>query len=316
MMIVDDRGAFLRVPDFLVVGAARSGTTTLCSLLARHPRIFFPAEKEPMFFSVYGQEWSYIDIRTAREVDYVVEDLDDYLRLFEWAGPDQLIGEGSTWYLYLCQATIENIRKIYGDKSTALRILILLRNPVERAWSHYWLKRRNGAEHLVFEEAIEPRVIKERQEKRYVLGFDYIGFGKYYLQVKAYQEAFERVKVLLFEDIAKDPSPEMLQVFEFLGLEPVDVSNKVKRLNVAGSPKNRFYALLKKLIYQPNPLKSFLKDLVPRRMRANWKHNLGEVLLQHEPMPNDLRKKLAEAYREDIFALSKLIERDLSHWLR
>lgn len=315
-MIVDYRGEKLRVPDFLVVGAARSGTTTLCSLLARHPRIFFPAEKEPMFFSVYGQEWSYIDIRTGKKVAYVVEELDDYLKLFEAAGPDQLIGEGSTWYLYLCHAAIDNIGRIYGDKSTALRILILLRNPVERAWSHYWLKRRNGEESLGFEEATEAAAVKQRQEKHYTQGFDYIGFGKYYLQVKAYKEAFERVKVLLLEDLTRDIAKEIVQVFEFLGLEPIDVSNKMKRLNVAGSPKNRFYGFLKKFIYQPNSLKSFFKDLLPRRMRVNWKNSMGKVLFRYEPMPNDLREELREVYREDILALSKLIERDLSHWLR
>jgi hypothetical protein len=314
-MIVDYRSEKLRVPDFLVVGAARCGTTTLYSLLDRHPRIFFPTEKEPTFFSVYGQEWSYIDIRTGKKVAYVVEELDDYLKLFEAAGPDQLIGEGSTWYLYLYQAAIDNIRKIYGDKSTALRILILLRNPVERAWSHYWLKRRNGEESLGFEEAIEAAVVKQRQERHYVPSFNYIDYGRYFLQIKAYREAFEWVKVLLLEDLTRDMAKEIVEVFEFLGLEPIDVSNKMKRLNVAGSPKNRFYGFLKKFIYQPNSLKSSFKDLLPRRMRVNWKNSIGKVLFRHEPMPNDLRRKLAGVYRGDILALSKLIGRDLNHWL-
>jgi hypothetical protein len=314
-MIVDYRGKKLKVPDFLVVGAARSGTTTLYYLLGRHPRIFFPTEKEPTFFSVYGQQWSYIDIRTGKKVAYIEEELDGYLKLFEAAGPDQLLGEGSTWYLYLYQATIDNIQKIYGDKSTALRVLILLRNPVERAWSHYWLKRRNGEEKLGFEEAIGAAVVKQRQERRYVPSFNYIDYGRYFLQIKAYREAFERVKVLLLEDLTSDMARQVVEIFEFLGVEPIDVSNKMKRLNVAGNPKNRFYGFLKKFIYQPNSLKSFSKELLPRRMRANWKNNIGKVLFRHEPMPNDLRTKLAEVYRADILALSKLIGRDLNHWL-
>jgi hypothetical protein len=314
-MIICDRDAKLRMPDFLVVGAARSGTTTVTSRLARHPRLFLPSKKEPMFFSVYGQDWSYIDIRTGREATYVVGELDDYLHLFQPAGHDQLVGEASTWYLYLYQTTIGNIRKIYGEKSAALRIIILLRNPVERAWSHYWLKRRNGDERLVFEEAIDPGVVKQRQENRFVLGFDYIGFGKYYLQVKAYQEAFDRVKVLLFDDLMKNFYEEMGRIFEFLELRPVDISLKANRLNVAGRPKNEFYGLLQKFIYQPNALKSLLKNLVPHRLRTSWKNNLSEVLLRHEPMSEELRKKLTEAYRQDVHDLGRLIGRDLSHWL-
>jgi len=315
-MIIGDRGAKLRMPDFLVVGAARSGTTTVCSLLVRHPRIFLPSKKEPMFFSVYGQGWSYIDVRTGREATYAVSELDDYLRLFQPAGYDQLVGEASTWYLCLYQTTIGNIKKIYSEKSRALRIIILLRNPVERAWSHYWLNRRNGVEHLVFKEAIEPVTVRQRQEKRYVPGFNYIGFGKYYLQVKAYQEAFDRVKILLFDDLIKDLPKEMGKIFEFLELEPVDISSKAKRLNVAGPPKNEFYRLFQKLIYQPDAIKSLFKNLVPRRLRTSWKNSLSEVLLRHEPMSEELRKKLTEAYREDVLALGGLIGRDLSHWLR
>jgi len=315
-MIVRYGGNPWRLPDFLVVGAARSGTTTLCSLLATHPRVFFPLEKEPMFFSVYGQEWLPVDIRTGKQAEFVVHDLEKYTGLFAEARPDQLLGEGSTWYLYSYQATTRNIKKIYGPAVSALRILIILRNPVERAWSHYWLKKRNGEESLSFEEATAPAVVEQRQEKNLLPGFDYLGFGRYYLQVRSYMETFEKVKVFLFEDLVQDTPKTMSEIFRFLGLEPVPISNEAKRLNVAGAPKNQLSAFLGKLIYEPHPFKFPLKTLIPGRVRARWKSTLSESLFQPEPLPERVRKKLQIVYREDILALGHLIGRDLRHWLK
>ncbi|MDH7513735.1 MAG: sulfotransferase [Clostridiales bacterium] len=315
-MIVSCRGNPWRLPDFLVVGAARSGTTSLCSLLATHPRVFFPPEKEPMFFSVYGQPSLPVDVRTRRQAEFVVHDLEKYVELFSEARPDQLLGEGSTWYLYFHQATTRNIKKIYGLAASALRILIILRNPVERAWSHYWLKKRDGEERLSFEEATDPVVVEERQERNLLPGFDYLGFGRYYLQVQAYMEAFEKVKVLLVEDLARDPSKVMSEVFRFVGLEPVPISNEAKRHNVAGAPKNQLSAYLGKLVYEPHSLKFPLKLLIPGRVRARWKSTLSESLFRPQPLPERVRKKLQIVYREDILALSHLIGRDLRHWLR
>ncbi|MGQ9673139.1 MAG: sulfotransferase family protein [Candidatus Aminicenantales bacterium] len=314
-MDIDFHGSAGRLPDFLVVGAARSGTSTLCSLLARHPQVFFPAEKEPMFFSVYGLDWHYLDSRTGKPLEFVIENLDGYLELFKPATQDQLLGEGSTWYLYFYSRTIENIRRTYGEQSAQLRILIILRNPVERAWSHYWQKKRNGEESLTFEKAIEPTVVRERQQKRLWPGFDYLGFGRYHSQVKAYREAFEQVKVLLLEDLARDVDSVMAGVYKFLGLKAIEFPVPRKRLNVAGSPRNQFYAWLGKFLYQPNSLKSSLKILLPRRTRRKWKDSLSEVLFRHEPMPESVRKELKEVYRGDINALSGLIGRDLSSWL-
>lgn len=143
-MNLQRRGSLVKLPDFLIVGAARSGTTTLFSLLARQPRVFMPREKEPMFFSVYGEGWIPIDNRTGEPAAYVVGDLDGYLDLFKSARNGRSIGEASTWYLYRHQTTVRNIREIYGENARDLRIIILLRDPAVRAWSHYQLKKRNG----------------------------------------------------------------------------------------------------------------------------------------------------------------------------
>jgi hypothetical protein len=314
-MIVSYRAASIRVPDFLIVGAARSGTTAVFSYLVRHPQVFMPQAKEPMFLSVYGQDWSYVDIRTGKRARYVVEKLDDYLNLFLPAKNGQMIGEASALYLYRYQTSIRNIHDLYGENALGLKIIILLRNPVERAWSHYWLRRRNGEESLPFELAIQPEVIRQRLEQHYVSGFDYIGFGKYFHQVKAFQENFPQVRILLFEDMVQNMARAGRDLGEFLGLDGVPFDMKEKRINAAGPPKNRFFAILEKFVYRPNALKSFLKVLLPYGMRASLKYQLAGRIFNREQMDSQLKKELLNIYREDILALAQLIRRDLSPWL-
>ena len=315
-MIVQSGGGRLKLPDFLIVGAARSGTTTLFSLLARHPRIFMPREKEPMFFSVFGQGRVPVDVRTGKPAAHVVADLAGYLDLFRAARDGRLIGEASTWYLYRYQATIHNIRRIYGENARDVRIIILLRNPVERAWSHYELKRRNGEEKLPFDQAIDSGLIHERLEKGLTPGFDYIGFGRYYQQVKSYLENFPRVRVVLFEDLMKDTGRTEREVCDFLGLEPRPAHQKPAKFNVSGAPKNKFVGMVGDFLYKPAPLKSFLKPWIPRRLRAAMKYRLSVRIFRPERLDAGLRIRLTDIFQDDIRALAGLTGRDLTPWLQ
>jgi len=314
-MDVDYQGARIRVPDFLIVGAARCGTTTVYSFLGQHPRLFLPKKKEPMFFSVYGQGWSPIDIRTGRKTTYVVDDLTDYLALFGPARNGQQIGEASTWYLYRYQTTIHNVREIYGDKARHLKIIILLRNPAERAWSHYMMNRRNGIETMPFEQAVRPEVVRDRSEKHFVPGFDYIGFGRYLRQVHAYLNNFLRVKILLFEEMIENIAQASQDVCGFLGVQAMPLGAGEERLNVSGTPKNKIARALANIVYRPSRLKSWVRPLAPYKLRAALKYRLAERIFRPERMERALRNRLTEAYRDDILELSRLIDRDLSRWL-
>lgn len=314
-MNIQRNGTLLKLPDFLIVGAARSGTTTLFSLLARHPRVFTPREKEPMFLSVYGRGWVPIDIRTGKPAAFVVDDLDAYLRLFRSARDGQLIGEASTWYLYFHQETIRNIRALYGENARDLKIIILLRNPVETAWSHYQLKRRNGEEDLPFERALDPDTVRERLEKHYAPSFDYIGFGRYFQQVKSYLGDFPHVRALLFEDLIKDLARAEKETCGFLGLEFRPAPNPAPKLNVSGAPRNRLLGMAGDFLYKPRTAKSLLKPLVPFRLRADIKNRMSARIFRPVRLEADLRNKLTDTFRDDILALSRLIGTDLGRWL-
>ena len=131
----------MREPDFFIVGAAKSGTTSLYSYVRQHPEVFLPSMKEPRFFvdpDYFGGD--------ALGHLTQVRDLDEYLGLFAGAPECARVGEASPVYLY-SRGTAERIRGFRPDAS----IVAILRNPVDRAYSHYWLHVRLGAERLSFE---------------------------------------------------------------------------------------------------------------------------------------------------------------------
>src|SRR6187402_2994451 len=183
----------MHMPDFLIVGAARSGTTTLHSYLRQHPGIFLPDIKEPSFFVFEGDQQKYVKGKFA----FAVRDIDSYEKLFRQARPAQKTGEISTPYLYLYERTIASIEK-YFKTYNEIKIVILLRNPVDRAFSQYCWRVRDGREPLSFEAAIKSE--PERMKENYSFDYFYLDRGFYFKQVKAYLENFKHVKVILFED--------------------------------------------------------------------------------------------------------------------
>ncbi len=304
-----------RVPDFLLAGAPRCGTSTLYSYLSRAAGIFMSREKEPEFFLAWDEQPYYIDDRRRYAADYISYTREDYLRLFKPARQTDVIGEASSWYLYGGEKTIANIRRLYGQQARRVKIIFILRSPVERAWSHYWLKRNQGEEHLPFAEAIRPKVVQDRMARRCSLGFDYLGQSLYSRNVETFLESFDAVKVLLFDDFRRDAVETLTGLFEFLGLKPPVLSPKTKRLNTSGVSRSRAAEGLSRLTFQPNALKSLIKHLIPRALRYNLKNRVGARLFQQPILVDSLRRELAGFFREDIVRLERVIGRDLGVWL-
>ncbi len=313
-MQIEYLGSSLHVPDFLIVGASRSGTSALYTYLSRHPRIYMPLEKEPMFFC----RWNRIPVRDMRRagahLDWVVSDLEDYIALFQPAGEDQILGEASTWYLFEHSRVICNLQRLYGERYRELKIIIMLRNPVARAWSQYIYHVSERREKKPFEEAVSPDVVRSRREENYSPGYDYLGFSRYYAQVKEYLENFNQVKVLIFEEFFRQASDYLTSVFDFLGVEPVTWDAGRQKINISGRPKNRASEAVLGLVYQPNALKALVKPFLPRRSRRSIKYRLKRKLLRPERMPQDLSLRLWAEYREEVEALERLLGRSLSLW--
>lgn len=218
----------VRLPDFLIVGAARSGTSSLFYYLRQHPNIFMPSLKEPQFFSF--MDYTLYSPKNVPQI-MAVTNLTEYGNLFDDAKQGQVVGEASTSYLYIHEKTIKNIKDVYGPKYKNLKIIIILRNPTERTWSHYVRNVMDNRQDLL-EKGIKSEVIEKE-----LFGHDYIiEFGMYYEQVKSYIEEFPNVKIWLLEDLSKRTKTVIEETFLFLG---VDESFKpdIVRMNVSGKVK-------------------------------------------------------------------------------
>ena len=291
-------------PDFLIVGAAKSGTTSLYYYLKQHPHIFMPAIKEPFFYVIV--EGKDENILLPHDT---VDSLDEYRKLFKDASPLQVKGEASVGYLYLHERTIKNIKK-YHSRWNKLKIIIILRNPVDRALSHYLHYCMFYNEKLTFEEIINAYISKNIS-KYYEYIIDY---GFYYPQVKAYKENFEHVKVYLFDDLKRDAKKLIKDIFEFLEVDSaLEIDTNIKT-NPSGMPRNRF---LTDLMMKENPAKSIIRLILPEKLRAKISTGIKKHLLFKKTTMNEkTRKLLEELYRHDILKLQDLIQKDLSAWLR
>ena len=307
-MIVKTGSTESKLPDFLIVGAARSATTSLFYYLKNYDEIYMPARKEPWFFSYADNPPNYSS-PGAYDVVYKFE---DYEALFRAARPDQIIGEASPSYLFTYAAAIRNIKNVYGELYDKLRIIIILRNPAERAYSHFMLHKRGYKEPLDFRKAIEPDTIAARRRDNWDIFYDYTGCSLYYEQVKAYVEEFPHVKVLLYEDLARNPVKTLREICEFLSVDyREDV--KLERLNKSGVPK---FELLNEIINKSSFLKDFLMAVIPMTVRKRMKHKAYTLNMKPTGMSREQMDALSPFYARDIENLSELLGRDLSVWLK
>lgn len=313
-MIISYKGQNIRLPDFLIPGAARAGTTALFEHLRNHPDIFMPDEKEPMFFSLWNvgkrMEWQVGKVAQG----WTIADMEEYLDLFQGAGKDQKCGEASVWYLYDYATVIRNIRKLYCEKATELKIVILLRNPVQRAWSHYLLKCSRMKEPLSFEEAVQPNVIQQRIKEKFSYSYDYTGFGMYSEQIRAWKDAFPNVRIWIHEEFFSNIPVFMEELAEFLEI-PMHPSLLIsRRVKPSGVYRNRLAKFAAHLFMTPSFWKSGLKRLLPYQVRRRVKMSALNRLTRPEPLPETVLRTLTELYASEINQLETLLGRSLDIW--
>jgi hypothetical protein len=306
----------IRLPDFFILGAAKSGTTSLHLYLQKHPDIFMPSPKEPWFFSSGFLKGApgrgYLDYHR----DGMIRDLPSYAALFNDARQRQLCGDASPSYLYTHHTTIPNILSVYAPDSAwqRLRFIAILRNPIERAWSQYWTFRMNLREPLSFTDAIEPQTIASRIKSTKNPLYDYIGAGMYTDQIKAYRDAFgsSKVLLLLFDDLKKDPHAVCKAIFSHIGVSPdFRPGNIGKTYNITGEPRFKF---LVKLVHSQHVAKKMITRLVSKRAKQHLRLFLAKKIAVRQQLMPDTRLKLLELYREEIANLEHYLQRDLAHW--
>jgi hypothetical protein len=281
-------------PNLFLVGAAKAGTTSVYDALARHPAIYMSPVKEPHYFSR-------IQPSPERRAFFPhVSDEASYLALFEGAAGERLVGEASTSYLWDTE-TAERIKRSVPQAS----ILIIVRDPVERAYSQYWNDVREGLERREFLDALNEE--QRRGPGQWGVSSLYIDCGLYAAQVERYLERFgERVHVSVFEDLAGDQVATIAGIHSFLGLEPEGAGSATGRMNPAALPRNR----LSRRLLSSGRARDLARATVPRRVRSGVRRALLRPS-SRPPMDPEARALLVETYRPDAERLADLLSRRL-----
>lgn len=293
------------MPNFLIIGAAKAGTSALNSYLKQHPQIYMSPVKEPQFFAYEDQKLDFHGPGIAT-IQNSITDIKAYSALFQEVSNETAIGEASTIYLYNPKAP-ERIRHYIPDA----KMIAILRNPVDRAYSGYLMHVREGRETLDFAQALQAE--ETRIRNNWSFGH-YTSWGFYYPQLRRYFDMFERdqIRVYLYEDMTGDAAGLLRDIFQFLNVEETFDPDLSVRYNVSGMPKNKaFHALVKR----PNPIKPVLKQLLPAWLKTSLKDRYLQYSDVKPQLAPEVRQQLLEVYRDDILKLQNLIQRDLSKWL-
>ena len=297
------------LPNFLIIGAAKSGTTSLFHYLKQHPEVFMSPNKEPRFFAFEGQEFA-PDHPVHKST---VTTFEEYRRLFDGAGPQHKArGEASPSYLSNARS-IPRIEHYLPD----VKLIAILRNPVERAYSHYLhaLLHDLEPEGTTFEEAIHQDVV---EFDGYVRHRPYIHMGLYGKQLTPYFEHFDRdrIRVFLFEDLRADEVALARTVYRFLGVDDTFTPDASLVHAKTGRPRNRW---LHGALRTAGSLARNVREYLPTPVRSRLgrlRTELQNRNLDKPEMSAAARRELVDIYREDILVLQDLLDRDLSRWLR
>jgi hypothetical protein len=302
------------VPNFLIVGAAKSGTTLLWNWLSSHPDVFMPGVKEPHFFCFEGGAIPCI----GAELDpfyaaQITTNRTSYEALWVERRKNQICGEASPGYLYYPQ-TARRIAKENPD----MRIIAIFRNPIKRAFSQYMHHLRDGFEPCAtFEDALHAE--EERKEAGFWWGYHYLSAGFYAQQWQHYQHTFPRKQLLplLYDEAVQDPRATYEKICSFLELTPQH-QNFSKHYNQTANleyvPRHGKLQTTLRNGSAATRMAHLLLPSTPRDLLRGWISWCNSVRAPKLERPSI--GKLSNHFKSDINELSKMIGKDLSDWVQ
>lgn len=290
-----------KYPDFVCVGAQKAGTTTLHDILKYHPDLYLPSEKEAHFFD---QEELY-----AKGVNWW---LDTY---FSGYAEQQKMGVITPEYLFYEEVP----ERIYQHLGYNTKIIVILRNPVLRAYSHYLMSFRRGFEKAQFIDALAQEHERlDGADEKTKRNFSYVSRGLYTEQLKRYFSLFgrENVMVLFFEsDIVENIDRTVIDIQKFIGVQPMNLEVNVK----SNSASTYRFAFLNSLLRSNNVLKRIMKRLVKsqsgRVFLAKVLNKVNRTKKNIQPLSQDLQRDVYQAYfLDEIAKLEELLDLSLDSW--
>lgn len=264
----------MRLPDFLVIGAQKSGTTSLFLMLSKHPQLFLPSRKEVQFFSS--------SMLYPKGLDWYAE------KFFAACPSDRLAGEVSPQYMY----STEIAQRVHKDLPGA-KIIAILREPIDRAWSHYQMTRRREQEIRSPEEAFAAALATDEMDTSAPENDRYFQFGDYERVLSEYLRLYGRDNILILfqEDLGRHPEAVMRQICGFLGINEAIPKNIEIRAHQSGDVR---FKALSRLTKNDNLPRRIIRSFVPRRLRSTlafWIEILNiRPARQKIEMPDTLRR--------------------------
>lgn len=302
-----------KTPNFLIIGAAKAGTTAIWHYLKQHPQIYMSSRKHTRFFAYEVENPPFRGPGpTNPTLPYAVAEIEAYHALFDDVTDEVAVGEASHSYLYRPEAP-ERIRRYASD----MQLIAILRNPAERAFSHHGQMVRNGRERITdFARALEEEEMRIRDN--WWPEFHYVKVGLYHAQLRRYFDLFERdqIKVYLYDDLIHDPMGMLQDMFRFLGVDDAFVPEVTVRYNASGLPRNGALHLVLREVRRVRPIAEHLLPEVHYQRLLRIGSGLHNRNLAKRRLSPEVKKMVIDThFREDILKLQSLIHRDLSAWL-
>tara|TARA_B110000008_G_scaffold254533_1_gene270543 strand:- start:924 stop:1817 length:894 start_codon:yes stop_codon:yes gene_type:complete len=294
-------------PNLFIVGAAKSGTTSLHNYLNQHPNIFMCNPKEPHFLINKEIGVDRIPVGITEKLEY--EDL-----FFE-GGDKKYRGESSVMYLMYPEIVIPKIKNNYLENT---KIIIMLRNPVERAYSGFHHVRRYNIKENIQDFTEAWKLSEERyfNQKDMTPASRYQELGLYFNQVQSYLNEFkDNLHIIIYDDYKSDFKSEMNKIFDFLEVENIEIDSE-KRYMVGGWQWEN--EKMKRLMLSRNPLKSVLKMLIPFKGLRKYirKRIQNKNSVEVKQITEKERIMLKEFYKIDVKRLSVLLNKNLNFWVK
>lgn len=295
----------MTLPDFLVIGVPRSGTTSLAHYVRQHPDVYVAPKKESHYWIFDAHPPRFRGPGDDIFARHTISDRAAYEALFAGVRHEQAVGESSVYYFHHLDA-LERAREAVPD----LRVVAVLRDPIERAYSAYMLMVRDGRETRTFAEALA--LEDERLASGWEWGWGYRRGSGYAASVRALQDRFgDRLLLLRYDELDGDAVAATQQVFAFLGVDASFRPDVSARLNPGGRARS---AGVQRMVTGAGPVRRTAAAVVP----PAWKSRIWHVMVRGNtralPLEVEDRAALAGAFDDDLRALAQLTGWDLADW--
>ena len=294
------------LPNFLLIGAEKAGTTSVHNYLRAHPEVFMSPVKEPLFFAFEGCTLHYkgpsagINHRT-------ITTLDGYRALFAGSENFRAAGEASATYLYYPESPERAAHYVPNAK-----LIVIFRNPADRAYSNYMQAVRIGSEKLEFKAALDAE--PDRITAGWSPFFYYKSKGWYDAQLARWMKHFPREQFLflLYDDLRARPLDMMRRIYEFIGVDPSFKPPVDVHYNLSGKP---IIPGLHQFMKRDSAVHFLARITLPDKFRARVKADITRLNLVRPKIASEVRAQLLRDYEPEIAKLQHRIGLDLSSWL-